>query len=171
MTEQLGSLRAHDDRIALRFERTYDATPDEVWAALTEPESIGRWLFAEAVLEPRVGGAFRLRWSENEQAGGSVLAWEPPRLLEVEWDETDMRSVLRVEITATANGATLVLDHRNIAEQAAIGMGAGWHAHLEALGELLGGADTSSERWQPRYEMLRPRYEELARLLNEGAKR
>jgi uncharacterized protein YndB with AHSA1/START domain len=160
MTEQLGTVQADGDRVALHFERRYDATPDEVWSALTEPESISRWLFADAVLEPRVGGAFRLRWSEDE-AGGSVLVWEPPRTLEVEWDETDLRSILRIEITAVEDGAALVLEHRNITAKAAIGMGAGWHAHLEALAELLSGGSASVERWWPRYEELRPTYEQL----------
>jgi uncharacterized protein YndB with AHSA1/START domain len=160
MTEQLGTVRADGNLMALRFERRYDASPDEVWAAMTEPESIGRWLFAEAVLEPRVGGDFRLRWDENE-AGGSVLVWEPPRLLEVEWNEADLRSILRVEIIPAENGATLALEHRNVTPKAAIGMGAGWHAHLEALGELLSGREASSERWWPRFEELRPTYEEL----------
>jgi len=160
MTEQLGTVRADGDLVALQFERRYEATPDEVWAALTEPESISRWLFADAVLEPRVGGDFSLRWDENE-AGGSVLVWEPPSTLEVEWDEPDVRSILRIEITAVENGTALALEHRNITRKAAIGMGAGWHAHLEALSEILSGRDASSERWWPRYEELRPSYEEL----------
>jgi uncharacterized protein YndB with AHSA1/START domain len=160
MTEQLGTVRVDGDLMALRFERRYDASPDEVWAAMTEPDSISRWLFADAVLEPRVGGDFRLRWDENE-AGGSVLVWEPPRLLEVEWDETDVRSMVRIEISAAESGAALALEHRNITPSAAIGLGAGWHAHLEALGEMLSGRGASSERWWPRYEQLRPTYEEL----------
>ncbi len=160
MREQLGTVRADGELMTLQFERRYEATPDEVWAALTEPESIRRWLFAEAVLEPRVGGAFRLRWSENE-AGGSVLVWEPPRTFQVEWNETNVRSILRIEITAVENGAALALEHRNITHKAANGMGAGWHAHLEALGEILSGREASSERWWPRYEELRPTYEEL----------
>lgn len=160
MTEGLGTVRPDGDVTALHFERRYDASPDEVWAALTEPESIGRWLFADAVLEPRVGGDFRLRWSENE-AGGSVLVWEPPQTLEVEWNETNLRSILRIEVSAIGNGAALALEHRNITPKAAIGMGAGWHAHLESLDEILSGREASSERWWPRYEELRPAYEEL----------
>lgn len=160
MTEQLGTVRVEGDLMTLHFERRYEGTPEEVWAALTEPESIKRWLFADAVLEPRVGGAFRLRWSENE-AGGSVLVWEPPRTLEVEWNETNVRSILRLEVTPVEDGAALVLDHRNISAISAIGMGAGWHAHLEALAEVLAGRTVSEERWWPRYEELRPTYEQL----------
>jgi uncharacterized protein YndB with AHSA1/START domain len=158
VSEALGALRADGDRLALRFERRYDATPAEVWAALTEPESIRRWLFADAVLEPRVGGAFRLSWSEGESAAGSVLAWDPPRALEVEWAWTGMRSVLRIDLSPAEDGTALVLDHRDVTTQAAVSMGAGWHAHLDALGGLLAGQAHAGEAWQRRYESLRPRY-------------
>ena len=73
----------------------------------------------------------------------------------------ELRSILRIEIAAAESGSTLVLDHRNVTPEAAIGMGAGWHAHLELLGELVEGGDPAAESWQPRYESLRPRYEEL----------
>lgn len=158
--EGFGVPRRDGGQLALRYERHYDATPDEVWSAVTEPDSIRRWLFADAVLEPRVGGAFRLTWTEN-QAGGSVLVWQPPQLLEVEWIETDMRSILRVEISASENGALLVLDHRNATLEPAIRIGAGWHAHLDTLGEVLAGREDAGDGWRLSYESLRPRYEEL----------
>lgn len=155
-----GVPRREDGRLALRYERHYDATPDEVWSAFTEPQSIRRWLWADAVLEPRVGGVFRLTWSEN-QAEGSVLVWRPPHLLEVEWNDTDMRSILRVEISASESGALLVLDHRNATLEPAIRIGAGWHAHLDTLGEVLAGREDAGDGWRRSYESLRPRYEEL----------
>lgn len=160
-TEQLGAVRAEDDAVGLRFERHYDATPEELWAALTEPASLRRWLLAEAVLEPQVGGAFRLDWSDGDQARGAVRMWEPPSVLEVDWIEPKVQSILRLEISASGDGSLLVLDHRNVASEAAIGMGAGWHAHLDALGELLEGGDPSRDSVEPRFESLRPRYEEL----------
>lgn len=161
MTEQLATLRTEDEEIGLRFERHYDATPHEVWAALTEPESIRRWLLAEAVLEPRVGGAFTLDWSADDRADGKVRVWDPPRALEVDWIEPNVQSVLRIELSAAESGTTLVLDHRNVASEAAIGMGAGWHAHLEALGELLEGGDPSADGVERRFESLRPEYARL----------
>jgi uncharacterized protein YndB with AHSA1/START domain len=161
MTEDLGAVRTDGDALSLRFERSYDATPQEVWAAFTEPESIRRWLFADAVLEPRVGGEFRLVWSDSERAAGSVLLWEPPFVLEVEWNEPEINSVLHVEIASSEAGTVLTLDQRNISVAAAIGMGAGWHAHLEALGDVVEGRGSKEEAWRPRYDALRPRYEEL----------
>ena len=161
MTQELGTFRSDDEGAAVRFERTYDATPEEVWAAVTEPESIRRWLFADAIVEPRVGGVFQLVWSEDEKAGGSVLAWEPPYVLEVEWNEGESQTVLRIEIAAATGGAVLVLDHRNLTAEIAVGLGAGWHAHLDALGEALAGREAVEDRWRPRYEALRPEYEAI----------
>jgi uncharacterized protein YndB with AHSA1/START domain len=161
MTEELGVYRSEGESVALRFQRAYDATPEEVWDAVTEPESIRRWLFAEAVVEPRVGGVFQLVWSDEESAGGAVLSWEPPSLLEVEWNEGESRTILRIEIVASNGGAVLVLDHRNLTVDIAVGLGAGWHSHLEALGEALAGREVSEERWHPRYVALRPEYEAI----------
>ena len=163
MSGGLGRVQVEGGRVALRFERAYAAPPEEVWAALTEPESIRRWLLADAVLEPRVGGAFGLRWDRGQGADGTVLAWEPPRLLEVEWADRDGRSLLRVEIRPSGAGSALVLDHREIPERAAVSMGAGWDAHLTALGEALEGRVGIAERWSRRYDALRADYDGLLR--------
>jgi uncharacterized protein YndB with AHSA1/START domain len=113
------------------------------------------------VLEPRVGGEFRVDWSDTEKASGSVLVWDPPSALEVEWIEPSVHSVLHIEIASSEAGTVVTLDQRNISVEAAIGMGAGWHAHLEALGDLVEGRGPSEESWRPRFDMLRPQYEEL----------
>jgi uncharacterized protein YndB with AHSA1/START domain len=163
MSEEFGVVREDGDLLSLRFERRYAATPEEVWAAMTEPDSIQRWLFAAAVLEPRVGGEFRLDWSDTEKATGSVLVWDPPSVLEVEWNEPNVSSTLQLRIESSRAGTLLTLDQRNISVQAAIGMGAGWHAHLDALGDLVEGRGADEEAWRPRFDALRPQYDELVR--------
>jgi uncharacterized protein YndB with AHSA1/START domain len=55
-----GLLRTEGDRRGVRFEPRYDATPAEIWSALTEPERMRRWLANVAELEPRPGGRFLL---------------------------------------------------------------------------------------------------------------
>jgi uncharacterized protein YndB with AHSA1/START domain len=149
-----------DGRLALRYERHYEATPEEVWSAFTEPESIRRWLFADATLEPRVGGELRLDWTEG-RVEGSVLVWEPPRLLEIEWLEPDLQSIVSVEISASEKGALLVLEHRSLTVEPALRVGPGWHAHLDVLGELLAGRAGTVDEWREHFESLRPSYEEL----------
>ena len=71
-----------------------------------------------------------------------------------------------VELTPLGATTRLVLEHGGIAvEGTATGLGAGWHAHLTALRDVLDGRDAVADRWWPLYESLRPEYEELVRAL------
>jgi hypothetical protein len=91
----------------------------------------------------------------------AVLVWEPPSVLEVEWSEREMQSIVRIEIAASGSGTVLLLDHRNLTSDVAVGIGAGWHAHLDALGDMLARRGEIRDRWSERHESLLPRYEEL----------
>ena len=39
-----GDLRADGEHCAVGFRRLYDFTAEELWAALTDPRQLGRWL-------------------------------------------------------------------------------------------------------------------------------
>ena len=101
----------------IRYTRRYDASPNEVWAALTEPASVARWL-----------GDFPTRVREAE----------PPRLLEWDWEPPgDEPSVVRFELTAQGDGTVLVLDHRRINAVAGMGYMERWLPTLELLDQVL----------------------------------
>jgi uncharacterized protein YndB with AHSA1/START domain len=154
----LGAYRVEGERRSIRFEREYGASVEDVWSAVTDPERLRRWLaVGGAVLEPRAGGRFEVRMtpSEEETAWGTVLAFEPPRLLEVEWRYPgEDESVVRIELEPRGDRTLLVLDHRLLQAGQAAGYGAGWHAYLDALGDVLADGDAGSwdERFQARIE-------------------
>ena len=104
----------------VRFTRRYDATPSEVWAALTEPESVARWLGPVPT---------------------TVREAEPERLLELDWlVPGDEPSVVRFELIETEGGTELVLDHRRINAVQGMLYSERWMNTLLRLDELLGGA-------------------------------
>jgi uncharacterized protein YndB with AHSA1/START domain len=153
--DALGVLRSDGDRAAVRFEREYATTIDNLWSALTEPDRVARWL-AVGTGDFSLGGTFRLVWDSDESTAEDceVLACERPRRLEVAWSPGEQPSVVSVELTPTATGTMLVLDHRRLASP--LGTSTGWHWHLAALGTLFdGGAapgwDELEERVQPQY--------------------
>ncbi|HTN25845.1 MAG TPA: SRPBCC domain-containing protein [Solirubrobacteraceae bacterium] len=114
----------------LRLTRRYDATPAEVWAALTEPGSIGRWLAPAVSVELAPGGAFVLANGVDAR----VLAVEPGRVLELDWRHgAEDRSVVRVELRADGGGTTLTLEHGRI--EAPLGMAymSRWSRALDRL--------------------------------------
>ena len=90
-------------RCSVRLTRRYSEAPPEVWRALTEPESLARWL--------RPG--FDVAQVEVEPGRVLELDWRPPG---------EEPSVVRIELTPEGDGTVLVLDHAQI--EAARGMGA-----------------------------------------------
>lgn len=162
MSEFLGILSADGDRRRVRFERRFDATVEELWNAIVDPDQLRGWL-AETVLEPRVGGRFEIRFGDEpgERAWGTVRALEPHRVLELDWEyEGEPPSVVRFELRPEDDGATLVLDHRLLADAAAVGYAAGWHAHLDALADQI--ARRPAAAWDDRFRELLPDYREQA---------
>jgi uncharacterized protein YndB with AHSA1/START domain len=104
----------------VRFTRRYDASPAEVWAALTDPESVARWLGPVPT---------------------SVREAEPEHLLELDWlVPGDEPSVVRFELVATESGTELVLDHRRINAVQGMLYSERWTNTLRRLDELVGGA-------------------------------
>ena len=95
--------------LILRMNRTFDATPERVFAAWTDPEQFGQWFGPIAMktvqcdIDARVGGAWRLMGEGNDIPGrsdpgrvrptvsGRYLEIEPPRRLVFTWawHETD----------------------------------------------------------------------------------
>jgi uncharacterized protein YndB with AHSA1/START domain len=158
--QTFGRLRAEsENRSSVRFERVYDYRPEEVWAAITEPEQLRGWL-GTAELDIAEGGGGTVAFGPEETATLRVRSVELGRFVEYDWsfpDEPD--SVLRLELEAHGEGTLLVLDHRRLADDDVVDYSAGWHAHLDWLDAHLRQADF--EFW-PRFHELHPAYAELA---------
>ena len=105
----------------LRLTRRYEASPAEVWRALTEPASIARWLATPVDIDLAAGGAFALALSNGSRIDARVSELVPERVLELGWRHAgEQRSVVRFELRAEDGGTVLLLDHGRI--QAPLGM-------------------------------------------------
>jgi uncharacterized protein YndB with AHSA1/START domain len=133
-------LPAADDvgeRIAVSLHRTYDATIDDVWGAVTDPERIKRW-FMPVSGDLRIGGTFQLAGN----ASGEIVACERPHLLQLTWGGPT--SVVELRLTEDGDTTVLTLDHNVPIEMAQSGAGAlwvgpGWDGALMGLGLFLRG--------------------------------
>jgi uncharacterized protein YndB with AHSA1/START domain len=120
------------ERVSVLLRRGYDAPIDDVWDAVTKPDRIKRW-FMPISGELRVGGSFQLEGN----AGGEILAREPPRLLRVTFGGPTSLVEVRVAPQG-ASGAVLELQHTVPIEMAQSGAGAlyvgpGWDGALLGL--------------------------------------
>jgi uncharacterized protein YndB with AHSA1/START domain len=155
VSEAAGTLTAD----GVRFERLYDATPAELWRALTDPDQVRGWLANVSRWSLTPGEEWQIRFDDGS-AGGRVVAVEEGRRLELTWVEGGTESLLRFELRPQEHGTLLVLDHSRLETASRPGFGAGWQAHLEALDDLLHGRPEPD--WWARYRELRAAYESQA---------
>ncbi len=131
----------------LVFRRFLRHPPEEVWEALTNPEMVRQWFLTKVEHPRRVGGRIDLTTGpEGVRATGRIIAWEPPRVYEYEWNTSEEnhpfpgeRSVIRWELTRREGGTSVVLTHRDLTKRTARVFGHGIPAFLERLQALLDG--------------------------------
>lgn len=155
----LGVLGREGGGHSFRLERTFDAPPELLWRALSEPAELSAWL-ADATLEHQIGGTVELRFDDGRMRG-RITDFDPPRVLAYTWDEGDGReSHVRFELEAAHGGTRLTLLHTRLNDSSATGFAAGWHHHVERLAGHMAG--TPVEWSWDRFNDLKPRYEEVA---------
>lgn len=147
--------------VSVRFERRYPTTPEDLWASITEPSRLSRWL-GPVYGDLRVGGRYELRMGEDvagsqQNAVGDVLECDAPRRLVVGWSfPGEDESRVSVTIRPDGGGSVLVLEHLGLSESAARGYGAGWHASLGQLDDHTAGRPV--RMWQQIFEAALPHY-------------
>ncbi len=134
-----------DDRV---YEVTVAATPAQVWAALTEPDTVRRYYFGTA---PRttweVGAPIDFVDEDGDaQITGVVLEFDPPRRLAhtfiATWyGDADDQGSLHWEVTPDGGGCRVTLIHRGARAETREGSETadGSRHIIEALKALLDG--------------------------------
>jgi uncharacterized protein YndB with AHSA1/START domain len=122
------------------------ATPERLFALLTEPESLARWWPDVAELEPRVGGRVRMEFMGGQSVvTGRVTRYEPPRGLGFTWvraESPDVTTEVGFTVTPLGDGRSRVevvhAGWENAPELRPL-HDAGWAHFLGCLGDLAEG--------------------------------
>jgi uncharacterized protein YndB with AHSA1/START domain len=148
--------------VTVRLQRTFSATPAEVYRAWLDPELIGRWMYtrdrsgARAAVDERVGGRYSVWQMEHDgsEAGGmeaEIVELVPDERLVFDWrfvgpdrdagPTYDTR--LTVSFRAVEGGTELTLVHERLeslrAEMPDVAdqVDAGWGMALDKLPSVL----------------------------------
>jgi uncharacterized protein YndB with AHSA1/START domain len=144
-----GELERAGDRWRLRFVRRLPHPPEKVWRALTEPEHLAAWFPTEIHGERATGARLRFVFPNGEgpTLEGEMVAFDPPRHLELRWGEgEELRFDLEPEDEGTVLTFVNTFDELGRAARDA----AGWHACLDLLEHHLAGEPPpwdSGQRW------------------------
>ena len=130
----MGVVSEVTDGVRLQFRRSWPRPVEDVWAALTEPDRMARWLGTYAGVRG-VGGTGTFTMTQEEQPVGQplrIVECDPPRRLVVEWPSEE---TWRVEVELAAeDGGTVLLFTQRFASGTEVGdLALGWHWYLDKL--------------------------------------
>jgi uncharacterized protein YndB with AHSA1/START domain len=165
--QRRGTLVEDGEHATLTFQRVYRHAPEHVWNAIATPEGLREWLMCtHAVIEGHVGGGIELvSGPAGYHSTGKILAWEPPRVLEYEWNVGPVpemprgeHAIFRYELTPDGDSTRLLVTYRRITKQTASGFLPGLHTFLDRLEAQLNGH--ALPEWMQRFTELRVDYPE-----------
>lgn len=123
---------------AARASADIAAAPAAVFAALTQPDQLERWIAEKAVVEPQVGGRYEFGWEAEGPV--RILELEPDRALAYSWqsDNLPADTVVRWELEGSGNRTKLTIVHSGFGPDHVPGdFQLGWQAFLAALKRML----------------------------------
>ena len=120
----------------------FDATTDDLWAAVSTPRLLAVWFEAPSG-ELHEGGRYRL---DRSRTAGVIDRCDAPRLLRVTWEAGGSASIVEARVQEAPGGATLRLTHalpddEHWERYGPAAVGTGWDGALVALHLMLGADD------------------------------
>ena len=133
-------------------EITIDASPETIWAFLTEPDKHTQWMGTSAELDPRPGGVYRVLVAGQNGSAGQYVEVQPFEkvVFTFGWDQEGHGippGSTTVEITLHPEGekTRVRLVHRGLPDDAIGDHGHGWAHYLGRLAIAVPGGDAGPD--------------------------
>ena len=149
MSTPTGRIEHREGEPVLVQQRTFHAPVEDVWAAVTEPERLARWI-GSWTGDPESGSVeFRMLFEgeTHDAERMEIRVCEPPHRLhltsyagEYVWD-------LQLELAHTDGVTTLTFSQPGLGRDLVGSVGPGWDYYLDRLVDVETGADPSLRSW------------------------
>jgi uncharacterized protein YndB with AHSA1/START domain len=140
---QLGTITHQDGQYVLTQTREFRAPIEDVWAAVTEPERLARWIGTWEG-DPAEGSVdFRMTFEGDDHAAEAmeIRVCEPPRRLHLTSRVGEEVWFLELDLTHADGVTTLTFTQPGVTRENAGGVGPGWDYYLDRLVDVETGAD------------------------------
>lgn len=159
--DTFGELTRDGEVVDVRFDYEYNVDAQQLWQAITTAGQLSAW-FATVEGELTEGGRCHVIFNEDnpeQRINGTIEECVTAKRLVLSWEmESQPDSTVIAELSAAADGTTLVLEHLRMREDTAAAYAAGWQAYLGALERHLAGSNDIKQRWETRWRELLPVY-------------
>ncbi|WP_222194577.1 SRPBCC family protein [Modestobacter italicus] len=130
--ERLGQVTELPEGVRLQFRRSWPDPIEDVWAALTEPDRMARWIGTYEG-ERRVGGSGTFTMTHEETPVGEpmrIVECDEPRRLVVDW-ETEEGWRVQLDLSREGEETVLVFTQVFAAGTEVTDYVLGWHWYLD----------------------------------------
>lgn len=134
MSTPTGRIETEGGSHRLVIERTFDAPIDDVWAAVTEPERMARWIGTWSGDPATKRVAFRMLFEDGDSSEDvEIRECDPPRRLAVTTYAGEFSWQLELDLSERNGVTTLVFTQPGIDPAQAGDTGPGWEYYLDRL--------------------------------------
>jgi uncharacterized protein YndB with AHSA1/START domain len=132
--EPTGGITREGEHLVLTITREFSAPIGDVWAAVTEPERLERWI-GTYTGDPESGRVAFLMTAEGatEPEEMEIRECVPPRVLKLTAHAGDAQWHLELSLDERDGVTTLTFAHRDIDPAAMESVGPGWEYYLDRL--------------------------------------
>lgn len=134
------------------IERHIDASLDDTFALVTEPERLRRWEAISASVDLRVGGDYRFTMGPGHIASGSFTEIDPGKRVVFTWGWLGSEalppgsSTVQIDLEPDGEGTKVRLTHSGLSEELAVSHNEGWTI---AYDRLVNHAETGEVTFHP----------------------
>ena len=147
------------EALVVRRETHIPAPPAAVFALLTDPDKLLRWMGTQAELEPQPGGLYLVNVTGLRVARGAFREVVPVHRLSYSfgWEGSDVvppgSSLVEIDLIEQPDGTLLRLTHTGLPDAGQCAVHAeGWAHYLDRLVTVAAGRDPGPDRMHGRHE-------------------
>jgi uncharacterized protein YndB with AHSA1/START domain len=145
-TTPTGRIDREGDRHTLVITRTFRAPIEDVWASVTEPERLARWI-GTWTGDPESGEVLFQMTAEGQEPPGDEMKIRecvPPRRLALSSRVGEEFWLLELDLEEADGVTTLTFSQPEIDPAAAENIGPGWEYYLDRLVAAMTGGDVGA---------------------------
>jgi uncharacterized protein YndB with AHSA1/START domain len=123
--------------VGLVIEQSYyfDASPETVFKALTDPKILVKWFLTKAYVDPREGGDYDFDWLVGYHYSGKIMRFEKNKAVSYSWARDTTASF---EIAKEGRGTLLKLRHGTFTDPEPFGVASSrWGYYLTNMKSVI----------------------------------